>query len=117
MKSPIKPRHRNAVFERDGRQCQYCGAVDLSDQDATVDHIVPVVAGGGHLPCNLRTACRSCNCSRRHASIDDFRLLRTLEQAGLARIISTTQAKALQAVGIDLKLPLAHVFFFERVSL
>lgn len=114
MKSPIKPRHRHAVFERDHRQCQYCGTKDLSDQEATIDHIVPVIAGGSHLPDNLRTACKSCNCARRHSTIEDFRLLRTLEQAGLAHILSTTQAKALMQAGIDLKLPSAHVFFFER---
>ena len=116
MKSPIKPRHRAEVFERDAWTCQYCGDPSLCPASATADHVVPDVAGGSHLPANLRTACRSCNCSRRHASIEDFRLLRTLDAAGLAQIISTTQAKALMQLGIDLKLPAPFVFHFEKAS-
>ncbi len=116
MKSPIKRRHRDEVFVRDGWTCQYCGDPSLCPASATADHIIPAVCGGSHLPENLRTACRSCNCAKRHAPLEDFRLLRTLEQAGLAHILSTTQAKALMQAGIDLKLPPAHVFFFERAE-
>lgn len=114
MKSPIKAKHRMEVFVRDSWTCQYCGDPSLCSESATADHIVPAVSGGSHLPANLRTACRSCNSARRNASIEDFRLLRTLESAGLASIVSTTQAKALQSAGIDLKLPLPFVFYFER---
>ena len=116
MKSPIKRRHRAEVFARDDWTCQYCGDPSLCPETATADHIVPVVFGGSHLPENLRTACRSCNCAKRHAPLEDFRLIKTLEQAGLAHILSTTQAKALMQAGIDLKLPPAHVFFFERAE-
>lgn len=86
----------------------------FSAEHVTLAAIEQGIAGGSHLPDNLRTACKSCNCARRHSTIEDFRLLRTLEQAGLAHILSTTQAKALMQAGIDLKLPSAHVFFFER---
>ena len=114
MKSPIKPRHRAEVFARDAWTCQYCGDSSLTPATATADHVIPAVAGGSHLPANLRTACRSCNCAKRHASLEDFRFLKTLGEAGLAHILSTPQAKALMQAGIDLKLPPAHVFFFEE---
>lgn len=48
------------VFARDGYRCQVCqapgGIVEL-----TVDHIVPVSAGGTNDQTNLQTLCRSCN--------------------------------------------------------
>jgi len=49
---------REAVFARDGRACYRCGRYAT-----TVDHVVPVVLGGGHHLWNLRPACGSCNSS------------------------------------------------------
>lgn len=46
-----------AVWDRDGWECKHCG----SHQDLTVDHIVPVVDGGGDELANLQTLCGSCN--------------------------------------------------------
>lgn len=48
------------VWDRDGWECKRCGGhVDL-----TVDHIVPVVAGGTNDFDNLQTLCRPCNSSK-----------------------------------------------------
>jgi 5-methylcytosine-specific restriction endonuclease McrA len=49
---------RVAVFARYGRSCWRCGAYA-----ATVDHVLPVVLGGGHDLSNLRPACQRCNYS------------------------------------------------------
>lgn len=54
-------RLRQAVFERDGHRCQYCGA---SDTRLHADHIVPVSKGGRNLLENLLTACWFCNLSK-----------------------------------------------------
>ncbi len=116
MSSPVSSRRRALVYERDGRRCQYCGKQHLSDSEITADHITPIIHGGGNSQENLRTACKSCNSSRKHSSIEDFRLLQTLKSAGLAQVISTTQAKALMERGIDLRLPEPHVFFFEEAE-
>jgi 5-methylcytosine-specific restriction endonuclease McrA len=51
-------RIRAEVFRVKGRQCWRCGAYANS-----VDHIIPVVLGGGHDLTNLRPACSSCNSS------------------------------------------------------
>jgi 5-methylcytosine-specific restriction endonuclease McrA len=51
-------RLRAATFARYGRACWRCGAYANS-----VDHIIPVVLGGGHDLGNLRPACSSCNSS------------------------------------------------------
>lgn len=57
--------HRKAIFERDGFRCKHCGTPD----DLTVDHIIPVTAGGLSFDENLQTLCRSCN-SKKGCRID-----------------------------------------------
>lgn len=75
--------NRMAVFERDGWACQICG-VDTpqrllthhSDPAApTLDHIVPMTKGGGHLYANCQCLCRRCNSNKgdRLLSRDDPR--------------------------------------------
>lgn len=59
-----------AVFERDGRACRYCG----SEEALSIDHVVPRCQGGLDNSDNLVVACRSCN-SRKGG--------RTPEQAGM----------------------------------
>jgi hypothetical protein len=51
---------RNQVFERDQWHCKSCGATER----LSVDHIVPVVKGGGNELENLQTLCLSCNSSK-----------------------------------------------------
>lgn len=57
--------HREAIFKRDGYRCKHCGTSD----DLTVDHIIPVAAGGLSFDKNLQTLCRSCN-SKKGCRID-----------------------------------------------
>ena len=64
-RAPVPESLRNAVFDRDGRKCQRCGATD----DLTLDHINPFARGGATTYDNLQTLCRSCNSAkgtRRH---------------------------------------------------
>lgn len=56
-----------------GDPCTYCG----SRADVTVDHIVPLAAGGEHMPENLAAACRPCNASKKDRGL----LLCLLERA------------------------------------
>lgn len=113
-KSPISKKVRLAVFERDGGVCQYCGAVCSSVNDHTLDHVTPIALGGGHDANNLRTACKACNCSKKNQTIDEFRFSQTVRNSAIGNIISSTQAAALIAAGIELNLPPLHVFFFEK---
>lgn len=57
VKTPIKATLRWQVFKRDNHVCLRC----LSDEDLTVDHIVPEVRGGPTILRNLQTLCRPCN--------------------------------------------------------
>jgi 5-methylcytosine-specific restriction endonuclease McrA len=50
---------RKAVFATKGRFCWWCG-----QPAGTVDHVLPVVLGGGHELANLVPACKRCNYSR-----------------------------------------------------
>ncbi|KOU17087.1 hypothetical protein ADK49_16930 [Streptomyces sp. WM6349] len=58
------------VFERDGWTCYLCGlptdphASPFSPSSPTVDHVVPLSAGGHHAMANARTACLGCNSSK-----------------------------------------------------
>jgi hypothetical protein len=49
---------RKQVLERDGHECQECGATDTTLQ---VHHITPISEGGSHSLGNLKTICRSCH--------------------------------------------------------
>jgi 5-methylcytosine-specific restriction endonuclease McrA len=51
---------RGRVFERDGFECQYCGA----KENLHCDHVLPLIQGGANDIENLTTACRSCNCAK-----------------------------------------------------
>lgn len=48
---------RSRIIDRDGGCCRKCG----SDSDLCLDHIVPVVLGGGDSEDNLQVLCRTCN--------------------------------------------------------
>lgn len=56
----LSRRLRFEILRRDGHTCRYCGAA-APDATLTVDHVIPVVLGGGNEPNNLVTACVDCN--------------------------------------------------------
>ena len=72
---------RQALRDRDGDQCHYCGiAMDFTREDrrirkdkATIEHIVPISAGGGHTFDNTALACWGCNSDKRSEDVESFR--------------------------------------------
>lgn len=56
-RNPIIPDLREWIIDRDGGICIECS----SEEDLTVDHVIPVILGGKTNPDNLQTLCRSCN--------------------------------------------------------
>jgi hypothetical protein len=52
---------REAVMERDGRQCRSCAATE----DLEIDHITPISRGGSGGEDNLQVLCRTCNRRKR----------------------------------------------------
>jgi hypothetical protein len=68
---PWKGDMKEKIFQRDGYECIYCG----TDENLSLDHIVPFSSGGDDTVANLVTACRQCN-SKKHKN----RLLPSLEE-------------------------------------
>lgn len=60
---------RDAVFERDGYACFYCG----SGRDLHCDHVEPMALGGSHDITNLVTACAACNLSKGPKTLKEWR--------------------------------------------
>ncbi len=63
--------NRQKVYGRDNYACRYCGAKVTADT-ATLDHVIPVVAGGSNKSENLVTACVTCNARKNSKSLGDF---------------------------------------------
>lgn len=51
---------REEIFQRDGALCHLCGK-ETSVHDRTLDHVVPLIRGGDHIPANVRIAHKRCN--------------------------------------------------------
>lgn len=67
------------VFERDGHRCQLCNRATRGTfpdpRSPTVDHIVPLAAGGAHLYTNVQCACFECNWQKADGAANDQLLL------------------------------------------
>jgi hypothetical protein len=60
---------RQAVFQRDGGRCAYCGSVP---ERPHCDHVKPRSRGGLDRMDNLVTACPSCNSSKRDRTPEEW---------------------------------------------
>ena len=65
---------RKKVWENSEKQCRYCGACleSPSGEVMHIDHIVPVIAGGGDDLDNLAAACVTCNLKKNAKSEERF---------------------------------------------
>jgi hypothetical protein len=54
------PDRRRELFNRDNWTCYYCGD-EVTEENATLDHYIPVSKGGDNSPENLKTSCIICN--------------------------------------------------------
>ena len=70
------------LFARDGWRCQICGIKTpkrlkglQQPQSPTIDHIVPISQGGGHVWENVQTACHACNMRKGAKVLGQLRLV------------------------------------------
>jgi 5-methylcytosine-specific restriction endonuclease McrA len=75
---PKLPRSvRDEVRARFGGRCVYCSIEVVGEHNhprqASVDHVMPVVAGGSDDPENLVLSCRSCNSRKGTRPAAEFR--------------------------------------------
>jgi hypothetical protein len=66
----LPPSLKEAVRQRDGNRCQYCGA---SDGPMEIDHRLPWSRGGKHELENLALACLPCNRDKRAMTVEEWR--------------------------------------------
>ena len=57
-------RNRNA-------KCIYCN-IDLNDENATADHIIPISEGGNNTQVNLVACCKDCNLERGNTEFKEY---------------------------------------------
>ena len=131
----MKRRGENSkIYKRDNWKCTYCGSkvVELKklykqgesrkaiakfvknnpNKVATIDHIIPLVAGGGNNDENLTTSCLSCNCSKRATQSPELSKARSGKQRSNAlnsnnrnkKKTTATQERSLQYYPLAKKL-------------
>jgi len=76
---------REAVFQRDGFACVYCGCEDYLQ----CDHVVPVSKGGETSLDNLATACRVCNAKKKDRDRKAFERSLSKEVRGQSEVPRT----------------------------
>jgi len=75
-----EPAARMRIYERDGWRCQICGrkvkrnATVPDPRAPTLDHIIPLAAGGTHEPANVQCACFICNARKGDRGTDQLLL-------------------------------------------
>lgn len=68
---------RRSIWKRDNWTCWLCNQKVRQDVHylhplaATIDHVIPISRGGGHVPENIRCACRQCNTRKSTKIYDD----------------------------------------------
>lgn len=70
LKGSFTDKEWNLLCEKFGNVCLCCG----KSGKLTVDHIIPVAAGGEHTIDNIQPLCLSCNCRKSDRVIIDYRL-------------------------------------------
>lgn len=66
-----RKRFRESIFQDWNWQCAYCDR-QLSDRDATIDHIIPKHKGGHNTRNNLACACSNCNKAKGSQNVFDY---------------------------------------------
>ena len=79
---------RKEVLERDSYRCAYCSA-DLQTEAFSIDHKVPVSAGGTNDVDNLQVTCRTCNARKKDFSAPDGDIRKYLDRRREIDRIST----------------------------
>lgn len=95
----LAPEVREAIYQRDGRSCVYCGRTP-PEVTLTVDHVHPRQLGGRDDPSNLVTACRQCNSDKRDMILRVYAL--HLESYGRLDGAMLARVEAALAAPIDL---------------
>lgn len=72
MRRKLTKAERREVYDKMNGHCTYCGS-ELTMENMTADHIVPLANGGGDTIDNMMPACRSCNHYKSTMTLERFR--------------------------------------------
>jgi hypothetical protein len=61
-----------AIKQQQKGRCYYCGKYCGKKSRLTMDHVIPIAAGGKHSAANIVGACLSCNCSKQDKPLPEF---------------------------------------------
>ena len=89
------PFTKKNVFIRDGYKCQYCG----SNQELTIDHIIPASRGGKNTFENCVAACKPCNNKKNNRTPNEAHMY--LQKSPNAPTISEFFRIKMKALGMD----------------
>jgi 5-methylcytosine-specific restriction endonuclease McrA len=67
----IRQAKRQALYDRDGHKCIYCGR-NGDDSKLTLDHLIPIELGGTNAAKNLVTCCLTCNSTKSSKTLKQF---------------------------------------------
>lgn len=67
-------------------KCVYCGA--STEEEFHIDHIHPISRGGTNWPDNLQILCRSCNCSKKDKTHEEFLTYRLVTVEAIAESLT-----------------------------
>lgn len=109
----LSKKARQAVYEKCGGHCAYCGT-DIALPQMQVDHVIPIGLNGGNNMENYLPACRSCNYIKSTLSLENFRHTITRWPHTLERD-SVTYKNAIR-FGVITETPHDVVFYFEKIG-
>lgn len=72
-----RPAILQQLIERDGSSCRYCGIHCESEDNLTIEHLIPKSRGGSNHLKNLAITCKACNNHKGSLDDDEYRQFRT----------------------------------------
>lgn len=78
------PIQRSLAITRDNYTCQDCGRAELTGNDLTVDHVIPLFAGGTNDLKNLKTLCFRCHMLKNKQQSEDRAAWEAFKKDGLS---------------------------------
>jgi len=88
---------RDAIFQRDGHRCVYCG-LQFDASELTLDHVEPRMRGGDQSGGNLVTCCESCNREKGGQPAWSFLATRPAQRENFLRYATATWPRLRRAV-------------------
>lgn len=118
----MKSLTRQAVWNKTGGHCYYCGLALTPDEVDTIegrynswmdaDHLLPKAKGGLDTLENMVPACKACNCAKGLKTLEEYRQYVAIKKSGRPNLTRDI-VDWLDAVGFQFPALPVHRFWFE----